>query len=106
MSWIFGIIGKGTLKFTSNSKTIASESLIIFSEEELFICSGGNRNTCFFSQYGLTRKRFIAVGVGIDVSSLPYRLLDSEGWKRCTNQRTIGDLNGHYIHCGWDENFF
>lgn len=102
MSWIIGVIGSDKNKIKEKIISISPKPLVEFDENDLIIKSGGNYQTCFYTQRANGADKFIAVGLGIKVNGHENNILDSKSWSEIIDYAQIQDLNGHYILVRWN----
>ncbi len=104
MSWIFGLAGKIADQDISKATGIAPDALIEETSDNLYITSGGIKETCFYSK----ERRLLVCGIGISsVDNIPNnntpKILDFADWLNIHKHPELaGGINGHFVKVSWD----
>lgn len=102
MSWIIGVCGDYVQSISEKIKSLLPQYLVEIDEKNLFVAAGGNNKTCHFSHVKKEHHGYIAVGLGIDVSTEKQKILSTEDWRDINNTLHVQELNGHFVLFRWD----
>ncbi|MHB8931191.1 MAG: asparagine synthase-related protein [Melioribacteraceae bacterium] len=100
MSWLIGVSGKPPKELIEKIKLVASKPIAEIDNNDLYILTGGNHKTCFYSTENITDDSFIAVGVGVETSKKQIKFLGTNDWNAVSGN--THNLNGHFVLIRWN----
>lgn len=100
MSWAFGVINKGLLKYSFHNLEI--KSLLKIKSDDFIIFCGGTTGTLLSKLDEEKKTGWIVLGIGIYSSNYAYRILNEEDWNTIISNNSFNDISGHYIIIHWN----